>query len=583
MYQSLYRTWRSKTFSDMVGQDHVIKTLRYQAASGHIAHAYLFSGSRGTGKTSAARILSMAINCKDPRDGDPCLECEACRSLLSDTTLDVVEMDAASNSGVSEIRDMLERVSYPPQFVKYKVYIIDEVHMLSNAAFNALLKTLEEPPGYMVFILATTELQKIPATILSRCQRFEFGRIPEADIISRLRLAIKEGGSTQEDALQLIAASAEGSMRDAWSLMDMCLGEDGSLTEERVRRTLGTVTQSFMFDFVDALQAKHADKAFRMIETLHAAGKDIQVFVKSLSSHLRQLIAARLSSKGAADKYKEQAGRISLEKLAWMLERAVRAEGDLRWTSQQRAVLEVYALSICQINTETDTLALHARLAELERILSAGISLSPLNVQQPALPAEPASDDLKGEEITEAATKKPENNTSESETAEDNGLPPESQVSYPPSPVPSPLPSPITFQPESLPASPAAADHTASAGGMTPKAVWNAALERAGKAIPNIYSIIREGKFGGYKDGCYRLSFSSDKQFYITFLMDEGRRKLIEDILSDVGHAPARFEAIKEQDPVKEQDLKEKALQDIRALSEVFGRQNIIVTGLDGD
>ena len=559
----------------MVGQEQVIRTLRQQASSGHIAHAYLFSGSRGTGKTSAARILSMAINCRNPKDGDPCLQCEACRSLLSDTTLDVVEMDAASNSGVSEVRDMLERVSYPPQFVRYKVYIIDEVHMLSNAAFNALLKTLEEPPAYMVFILATTELQKIPATILSRCQRFEFGRIPEADMIGRLRLAVKKSGSAQEEALELIASSAEGSMRDAWSLMDMCLDEDGTLTEERVRQTLGTVTKGFMFDFVSALQAKQADKAFQMIEQLHSAGKDVQVFVKSLSSHLRQLIAARLAKKHSDPMVQEQSAQIPLEKLTWMLERAIRAEGDLRWTSQQRAVLEVYALSVCQMSSETEPLALQARLAELEGMLSGGSmpssSPQPAHEEQTAAAKSPvpAADLSFKTQAAKPLTHEDGPWLSEPPEEQDDSPPPSAEQIAPTSPAPLPAP--------------AQAGHSTEASAMTPKAVWNAALERARKELPNIYSIISEGKFGGYRDGCYYLSFSADKQFFISFMMAEDRRKQIECILSDIGTAPARFEAVKEQDAVREQDAREKARQDIQALSEVFGRQNIIVTGMDGD
>ena len=248
-YQSLYRTWRPQTFSQMVGQEAILRALKNQAAQGRVAHAYLFCGSRGTGKTSAARIMAMAINCQQNKDGDPCLVCDSCKALMSETTLDVFEMDAASNSRVEEIREMLARTDYPPQFVNYKVYIIDEVHMLSNAAFNALLKTLEEPPEYMVFILATTEPHKIPATILSRCQRFDFGRIAEQEIIARLKLALNEGLTADESALQLIAATAEGSMRDAWSLMDMCLGMDPDLTEEKVRYALGAVSQDFLYEF----------------------------------------------------------------------------------------------------------------------------------------------------------------------------------------------------------------------------------------------------------------------------------------------------------------------------------------------
>ncbi len=547
MYQSLYRTWRPKTFTDMVGQENVVRTLRYQASQGHIAHAYLFSGSRGTGKTSTARILSMAINCMNPQNGDPCLECEACRSLLSDTTLDVVEMDAASNSGVSEIRDMLERVSYPPQFVRYKIYIIDEVHMLSNAAFNALLKTLEEPPAYMVFILATTELQKIPATILSRCQRFDFGRIAVPDIISRLRVAIAPGAAAEEEALSLIAESAEGSMRDAWSLMDMCLDERGSLTEERVRETLGTVTRGFMFDFVDALRMGESETAFRMIGQLHSAGKDIQVFFRSLSGHLRQLIAAKLSGAAADQKYAEQASKISLEKLTRMLEKAIRAEGDLRWSSQQRAVLEVYALNICLPD-------------DGER--SDHPSPAP-RTPKPARRAEPVEKQQPAAEEKALAEASPHMQTREGR----------------PEPQPEPAEAVgVSAATETEQAPPDAEPEGQSP--LPPKEVWNKALERAGKQLPNVYSIMREGKYGGYKDGCYYLSYAPDKQFYIGFMMAEERRKLVEQLLSEVGGVPARFEAIREQDASAERDAREKAQRDIQALSEVFGRENIIVTGL---
>ena len=250
-YQALYRQWRPKDFSSMVAQEAVISTLRNQVMSGRVAHAYLFCGSRGTGKTSTAKILARAINCEHPVGGDPCGQCESCRRLLADESMDVMEIDAASNNGVEEIRNLRETVKYPPQQGKYKVYIIDEVHMLSTSAFNALLKTLEEPPAYVVFILATTEPQKLPATILSRCQRFDFGRIPAHQIAGRLRQAA-EGAKAEasENALMLIARAAEGGMRDALSILDMCLGYSNQVTEDLVRNVLGTSDRSFLFRFV---------------------------------------------------------------------------------------------------------------------------------------------------------------------------------------------------------------------------------------------------------------------------------------------------------------------------------------------
>jgi len=588
MYQSLYRTWRPHTFSEMVGQDHVVRTLKNQAEKGHIAHAYLFSGSRGTGKTSAARILAMAINCQSPREGDPCLQCEACQNLMSDTTLDVIEMDAASNSSVNEIRDMLERVNYPPQFVRRKVYIIDEVHMLSNAAFNALLKTLEEPPEYMVFILATTEPQKIPATILSRCQRFDFGRIRESDIIARLHVALKPGQNAEEEALQLIASSAEGSMRDAWSLMDMCLDEEGDLSEQRVREALGTVDKGFLFSFAAALARRQAREAFELIDQMLQSGKDIQVFLKDFSAHLRQLIAAKLaqSGPGAPDerlaRYRQQADEIPLDKLVWMLERAVRAEGDLRWVSQQRSVLEVYALSVCELGEQSDPMALQARLTELEQALAA---LSSGAVPPPqAAPAKKPAMNKKPAETAKAAPQAavPDANPApapiETKEVTLEIEPPApgtettdmvQEIASPAVPEAAPVPSP---EPEA----PAVATQEVS-----PKQAWNNMLERAKKELPNIYSMMSEGKFGGSKDGLYQLRFPPDKQFYIGFLMADARRAQIEDILTKEGGQPARFEAVGENTAPAQEDARRLAEQDIQALSAVFGRQNIIVTGGD--
>ena len=358
-YQTLYRTWRPRTFSEMVGQDAVVRALSNQVATKRIAHAYLFCGSRGTGKTSAARIMAAAINCRNPENGNPCLVCDNCKALKSETTLDVFEMDAASNSRVEEIREMLAKTDYPPQFVPYKVYIIDEVHMLSNAAFNALLKTLEEPPEYMVFILATTEPQKLPATILSRCQRFDFGRIAESDIVARLKLALKDGYEAEEDALLLIAASAQGSMRDAWSLMDMCLGVSTRLSEDSVRAALGAVSQDFLFAFLDALAKGDTAAALRLTAQMMKDGRDVQVFLREFNAHLRQVLAMKWTGAGTREISSEQAARLkaqakaaSADDLLFFLEKAMLAEQDARWASSPRAVLELFALRCSRLNRE---------------------------------------------------------------------------------------------------------------------------------------------------------------------------------------------------------------------------------------
>ena len=293
-YQALYRAWRPDTFTEIVGQDAIVRTLKRQVMSGRVAHAYLFCGTRGTGKTTAAKVLARAINCLNPRDGDPCGECEVCRALKAETSMDVSEIDAASNNGVDEIRDLREKIKFPPTLTRYKVYIIDEVHMLSTGAFNALLKTLEEPPEHAVFILATTEPQRLPATILSRCQRFDFHRISIETIIERLMVVLGGIGRTaSEEALNEIARAAEGAMRDALSLLDVCLSyTDGEVTGQLARDVLGTAGRGAMFDFVDALIDGDAGSALQQIDAVTRRGGDSQVFIRDTAAHLRAVMLA---------------------------------------------------------------------------------------------------------------------------------------------------------------------------------------------------------------------------------------------------------------------------------------------------
>ena len=284
-YQALYRAWRPEQFKDIYGQEPITRTLKNQVISGRISHAYLFCGSRGTGKTTTAKVLSRALNCTNLQDGEPCGECDVCRQLKGESSLDVMEIDAASNNGVDNVRELKDRIAYPPTVGRYKIYIVDEVHMLSPGAFNALLKTLEEPPAHAVFILATTEPQKLPATILSRCQRYDFKRIPVKDIVARLRVVL-EGISRQctPQALEEIAVSADGGMRDALSLMDICLSyTDGEVDAALVRQVLGSSGREFMFDFADALADQDAGKALEMISEAMLDGRDPMVFTRERS------------------------------------------------------------------------------------------------------------------------------------------------------------------------------------------------------------------------------------------------------------------------------------------------------------
>ena len=423
-YQALYRRYRPARFEDFVGQEAVIKTLRSQIMSGRIAHAYLFCGTRGTGKTSTAKVFARAVNCEHPENGDPCGVCPTCKALAEENSLDILEIDAASNNGVDEIRDLREKVKYPPQTGRYRVYIIDEVHMLSQGAFNALLKTLEEPPAYVVFILATTEPQKLPATILSRCQRFDFGRIPAHQIIERLHVALEEGQIQAEDAaLARIARAAEGGMRDAWSIMDMCLSyaqeEDGGLTEELVLRVLGAADKSFLFAFADKLIDSDAAGALALIDEMMRKGREVQVFVRDVSAHLRALMLAdicdevQLSSllevtREDAAEYIAQAGRTSHTRLMRMLDLFLASETDMKWAAQPRFALETAALRACAPEESLQVEALVARVDELERKLREGVvTAAPPQKSAKAAPIDAPAAQTEAPEIAKEAPQGP--------------------------------------------------------------------------------------------------------------------------------------------------------------------------------
>ena len=377
-YRALYREWRPQNFSQMVGQKAIIETLRNQVITQRIAHAYLFCGSRGTGKTSTAKILAKAINCMNPENGDPCGHCDNCLRMDNEETLDVIEIDAASNNGVNEIRDLRDTVKYPPQFGKYKVYIIDEVHMLTASAFNVLLKTLEEPPAHIVFILATTEPQKLPETILSRCQRFDFGRISVPEITGRLREAADGSGARATDgALMLIARTAEGGMRDALSILDMCLGYRDDVDEELVRNILGTSDNAFLFRFCGAISGNDARQVFLMIDQLIRDGKDPAVFAKDVCRHIRALLIAKTSPEDLsavmditdeeAAEYIQQSEQFTLSRLMMMLDHFLALETEMRYASTPRMALESTSLKCCLRIGQSDDQALHDRITELEK------------------------------------------------------------------------------------------------------------------------------------------------------------------------------------------------------------------------
>ena len=376
-YLALYRKYRPVRFEDLIGQEHVVKTLVNQIESGRLGHAYLFTGTRGTGKTTAAKIFAKAINCEHPINGSPCGKCATCKALSDPSNIDVLEIDAASNNGVNEIRELRENVQFPPVAAKYKVYIIDEVHMLSGAAFNALLKTLEEPPSHAVFILATTEVHKIPATILSRCMRFDF-RLVSTERIAELIAKIydEQGKKYEKEAVTAIAKAGEGSVRDALSVADVAISSGGEvLTYQDVTEILGTSNSEVLARFADELLSGDAGGALETVDALASLGKSMGVLMKDVTSLLRDVLIVKTC--GGADKIlslpqskydalKTLADKTNEHRLLRALEIFADAENALRFSTRQRVIFETAAIKAARPDTDYDFDALLSRIKTLE-------------------------------------------------------------------------------------------------------------------------------------------------------------------------------------------------------------------------
>ena len=541
-YQALYRKWRPQTFEQVLGQTATVKTLRRQIEDGRIAHAYLFCGCRGTGKTTMAKLMSRAINCQNPNHGDPCGQCEACRAIMSETTMDVLELDAASNNSVDNIRELLEQVRYPAQLGRYKVYIIDEVHMLSTAAFNALLKTLEEPPAHVVFILATTEPQKLPATILSRVQRYDFGRIPSSLMVSRMREALDDlGMEAEEEALRMVARAAEGAMRDAFSILDMCVAgaENGKITAALTRDLLGASDREFLFGFFDLLSARDEGGVMRKVDELMRSGREPQAFLREVSAHCRALLTVKAVSRDAASildvteedeaRYRAQAEGMSQGRLLRMLDLFMRAEGELRFASTPRIGLESAALHACEPASGEDAAALAERVEELEAKLAR------------------RENDLQSGTLVPAAAPSaaPASGGDAPAKAEAPAAKPAAKI------APVPKPAPVSGD---------------------AKAIWDKALQDLAKNEPPLYGLLRKERFIGAKGTVYQVLIpASKKEFSYVRLNQQARRDRIAKALSDTAGMPLTFEA------VLEQNAEEKRMESVRdeaqrTLIEAFGR-----------
>lgn len=393
-YQALYRKWRPMTFDDVVGQNHITETLKHELASEKIGHAYLFCGTRGTGKTTTAKIFSRAVNCENPKDGEPCNVCDTCKGIIDGRIMDVYEMDAASNNGVDAIRNLREEVIYTPAGCKYKVYIIDEVHMLTIQAFNALLKTLEEPPEHALFILATTEPQKIPQTILSRCQRYDFKRIGVDDIAGRLKkVAAAEGINATEDALELIAEIGDGSMRDALSVLDRCSAFGEELRRENVSEIVGIVDERVLFNITEDVISNNVSGAIAKLDGLLNMGKDVLTFFEDYIEHLRSVLLCNECEKPervlekspeAIEKYKSQAERLTATQLIYGITVLNEYHGRAKSMAIPRIAAEVALIKFCKPKYSSEVDALNARIEKLEQLIGRGAAA----VQLPEIKSE---------------------------------------------------------------------------------------------------------------------------------------------------------------------------------------------------
>jgi len=418
-YQALYRKYRPQTFDDVVGQMAVTQTLKTQLQSGRLSHAYLFTGSRGTGKTSSAKILAKAVNCTNPQDGNPCNCCQACRTIDSGACLDVLEIDAASNNGVDNVRDLRDDAVYTPSQVKMRVYIIDEVHMLSISAFNALLKIIEEPPEHLLFILATTELHKVPATILSRCQRFSFRRISQEDIAARLQyVAYQENIDLDDSAARVLARLADGGMRDGLSLLDQCASATtGELTAERVYQCLGIAGIRDCGQLMAHIANHDTKNALAMMNRIYAEGKDMGALLDELACLTRDLMVLRtaptegitmLSGVASDEEVKALAGRFSAGELVRMMNLLQQTMAGFTRSTSRRMDAELCVINMCQPELSLDAEALNARMTRMEERLATGDFVAAAPKKQENPPGEPEEERPPMPDDTDAPPAEPE-------------------------------------------------------------------------------------------------------------------------------------------------------------------------------
>ena len=572
MYRALYRKWRPQRFEDVVAQRGIVTALRNQVASGRVGHAYLFTGVRGTGKTTCAKIFAKAVNCLHPKDGDPCGECEICKGIDNGSILDVVEMDAASNNGVDDIRDLRDETAYTPSACHYKVYIIDEVHMLSTAAFNALLKTLEEPPAHVIFILATTEIQKVPATILSRCQRYDFTRIGPEDIAQRVEyIAGQEGLELTTDGAELISRLADGAMRDALSILDTCAGVTAKIDADVVRRMAGVTDRSYLFRISDALEAQDGAAALAQLAALRQQSVDVKRLTEELIAHYRALMLAALPggqsllsgvSPEEEAQYLEKGPQLGQREAV----RAIRTLGNalehMTRGSDQRIELELALFTLSEPPQTAPAAAVSVQAAAPaapvvrpfvsapaqpvpQPFVSAPVTPSPA-VQEP-LPAPAAEPTSTPEEPAVSPASVPEEPApapAEEELPPPPDEPPVAESAplpwdEPAAPVTAPLPEETSAE-ASAPTAPAP-EYTAdpalsrprrvAAEGINPFEQWSEVVKLLQEKDPMLHSYLRKSK--AYFDGT-RVLIDGGKTFRDFIRVNKDSQRLIKKLIAQV-------------------------------------------------
>ena len=514
-YQALYRTYRPERFGQMAGQKHITTILMNQVREGQLSHAYLFCGSRGTGKTTTARILAKAINCLHPENGEPCLQCDSCRTAAQQNA-DIIEIDAASNTGVDNVRELISQAQFAPLQLKYRVFIIDEVHMLSTPAFNALLKTLEEPPEHVVFILATTEPQKLPATIISRCQRFDFHRLTVPEIMGYMQYILKaDGARVDPDGLRIIARAADGGMRDALSLLDQCLSFcGGNVSAKDVQSVLGIMDEDFLFAMTEKLLTGDAKGALLGLDEVVTEGRDMAVFAGDLAGHMRSLLLAKACGDCAdllsctADRmarYQKQAAKHPNARILYAMEKLMAVQSDMRYFPSPRMLLETVLVRIAQPVDDESAEALSARLAlvenQLKELQEKGVPAAAATAPRPAAP-----DD--GEDYL------PEPPPEEGYLPEEAyGPEPEPGAPIPaaaPQPQPKPGPKPQPKPEPPVPALKPAAKPASGGGAAEADALWKQVLARVQKVNAMVHKYASFGQASALTEDQLTVSFPAE-------------------------------------------------------------------------